>query len=70
MEPNGLYESYKVAENMEYFQWLQRRLQDMQGSAEQRLVAADNWDSARFAQGQIDAFRMALAALVPDEARL
>ena len=69
-EMSSLFDSYRAAERMEYFQWFQRRMLEMQEGALKRLVAAKSWEEARFAQGQIDALRAVIAASVPDEARI
>ena len=70
MEFSSLFESYREAENMEYFQWLHRRVMSALDAATERLTDAKTWDEARFYQGQIDALRTMLATMVPDEARI
>jgi hypothetical protein len=70
MENDALFESYRAAANMEYFQWQQRRVMAMQESYKKALIAAKNWDEARLLQGKIMAMEELLAAFVPDEARI
>ena len=67
---DGLFESYRLAQDMEYFLWQQRRMLAMLESYKAALISAKSWDEARLLQGKVLAMQEMLAAFVPDEARI